>query len=150
MFHFGYGSNLSIEFVHEKLIPNAKFVMKAYLPNFEVRFPFLSPEEKAGYSGIMEAPGELVHGVLYEVTEQELIKLDNMEKVYKDRYKRMTYQVLGEDGKFHRADLYRVIDPQGPFPPARSYVDIMIKGARDLELDPAYIKKIEAFYKLVQ
>ena len=150
MFHFGYGSNLSIECVHEELIPNAKFVMKAYLPNFEVRFPFLSPEEKAGYSGIMEAPGELVPGALYEVTEQELITLDNMEGVYKDRYKRMTYQVLGEDGKFHLADLYRVIDPKGPFQPERNYVDIMIKGARDLGLDPEYIKKIEGFYDQVQ
>jgi gamma-glutamylcyclotransferase (GGCT)/AIG2-like uncharacterized protein YtfP len=146
MYHFGYGSNLSIECVHEELIPNAKFVMKGYLPNFEVQFPFWSPEEKAGYSGIMEAPGELVPGALYEVTEQELITLDNMEGVYKDRYKRMTYLVLGEDGKFHPADLFRVIDPQGPFPPSRSYLDIMIKGARDLELDPEYIKKIERFY----
>ncbi len=149
MFHFGYGSNLSTEFVNEELIPSAKLVMKAYLPNFEVRFPFWSPEKQAGYSGIMEAPGELVHGVLFEVTEQELIRLDNMEAVYKDRYKRMTYMVLGEDGEFYPADLYRVIDPQGPFPPARDYVDIMLKGARELEMDPDYISKIEGFYDLV-
>ena len=150
MLHFGYGSNLSTDFVTKELIQNAKFVMKAYLPNFEVRFPFWSPEKQAGYSGIMEAPGELVHGVVYEVTEQELITLDNMEGVYKDRYKRMTYQVLGEDGQFHLADLYRVIDPKGPFQPERNYVDIMIKGARDLGLDPEYIKKIEGFYDQVQ
>jgi hypothetical protein len=40
-----------------------------------------------------------------------------------------------------------VIDPQGPFPPARSYVEIMLAGARDLELDPEYIEKIEEFYR---
>ena len=28
MYHFGYGSNLSIDFVKKELIPNAKFVMK--------------------------------------------------------------------------------------------------------------------------
>ena len=75
MFHFGYGSNLSLDFVKGELIPNAKFVMKGYLPNFEVRFPFWSEERQGGYSGIMEAPGELVHGALYEVTEQELMDL---------------------------------------------------------------------------
>jgi len=53
--------------------------------------------------------------------------------------------VLGEDGKWHEAELYRVIDPQGPFPPARSYVEIMLEGARDLGIDPEYIKKIEEF-----
>ena len=145
MFHFGYGSNLSTEFVTQELIPDAKFVMKACLPNFEVQFPFWSPEKQAGYSGIMEAPGELVHGALYEMTEQELIAMDNLEDCYKDTYKRETFLVLGEDGKWHKADLYRVIDPQGPFPPARSYVETMLEGARDLGIDPEYTKKIEGF-----
>ncbi len=150
MYHFGYGSNLSIDCVKNELIPNAKFVMKGYLPNFEVQFPFWSEEEQAGYSGIMEAPGELVHGALYEVTEQELIAADNLEGVYKDLYKRQTFLVLGQDGKFHKADLYRVIDPKGPFPPSRSYVEIMLTGARDLGLDLEYIKKIEEFYRQSQ
>jgi len=145
MYHFGYGSNLSIKCVQEELIPNAKFVMKGYLPNFEVSWPFWSEEEQSGYSGIMEAPGELVHGALYEVTEQELIAMDNLD-CYKDLYKRETFLVLGEDGKWCKADLYRVIEPKGPFPPSRSYVDIMLDGARDLGLDSEYIKKIEAFY----
>jgi len=145
MYHFGYGSNLSIKCVQEELIPNAKFVMKGYLPNFEVSWPFWSEEEQSGYSGIMEAPGELVHGALYEVTEQELIAMDNLD-CYKDLYKRQTFLVLGEDGKWCKADLYRVIEPKGPFPPSRSYVDIMLVGARDLGLDSEYIKKIEAFY----
>ena len=145
MYHFGYGSNLSIKCVQEELIPNAKFVMKGYLPNFEVSWPFWSEEEQAGYSGIMKAPGELVHGALYEVTEQELIAMDNLD-CYKDLYKRQTFLVLGGDGKWCKADLYRVIEPKGPFPPSRSYVDIMLDGARDLGLDPEYIKKIEAFY----
>lgn len=150
MYHFGYGSNLSIDCVKKELIPNAKFVMKGYLPNFEVQFPFWSEEDQGGYSGIMEVPGELVHGALYEVTEQELITCDNMEGVYKDRYKRHTFLVLGEDGKFHKADLFRVIDPKGPFPPSRSYVEIMLTGARDLELDPEYIKKFEEHYRQSQ
>ena len=38
-----------------------------------------------------------------------------------------------------------LIQPKGPFAPARSYVEIMLAGARDLEMDPEYIKKIEGF-----
>ena len=145
MLHFGYGSNLSIKAVHEDLNPNAKYVMKGFLPNFEVSWPMWSEEEQSGYSGIMEAPGELVHGALYEMTEQELIAMDNLEDCYKGDYKRETFLVLGEDGQWHEAELYRVIDPQGPFRPARSYVEIMLEGARELELEPEYIKKIEEF-----
>jgi gamma-glutamylcyclotransferase (GGCT)/AIG2-like uncharacterized protein YtfP len=146
MLHFGYGSNLSIKAVHEDLNPNAKYVMKGFLPNFEVAWPMPSGEtEGAAYSGIMEAPGDMVHGALYEMTEQELIAMDNLEDCYKDTYKRETFLVLGEDGKWHEADLYRVVDPQGPFAPERSYVEIMLEGARDLKIDPEYIKKIEGF-----
>jgi len=150
MFHFGYGSNLSIKSVHEDLNPNARYVMKGFLPNYEVSWPMWSEEEQSGYSGIMEAPGELVHGALYEMTEQELIAMDNLEDCYKGTYKRETFLVLGEDDKWHSAELYRVIDPKGPFPPARSYVEIMLAGARDLELDPEYVKKIEEFYRQSQ
>lgn len=139
MYHFGYGPNLSIKCVHEELIPRAKFVMKGFLPNFEVSWPFWAEKEQEAYSGIMEAPGELVHGALYEVTEEELITMDNLE-CYKGFYNRETYLVLGEDGKRIKADLYRVIDPRGPFTPTRSYVDNMLEGARDLGLDPEYIK----------
>ena len=71
--------------------------------------------------------------------------MDNLEDCYKDTYRRETFLVLGEDGKWHEADLYRVIDPQGPFAPERGYVEIMLAGARELEIDPEYIKKIEGF-----
>jgi hypothetical protein len=50
--------------------------------NFEVQFPFWSEKRQGGFSGIMEAPGELVHGALYEVTEQELITLDSIRLIY--------------------------------------------------------------------
>ncbi len=149
MLHFGYGSNLSIKCVHEELNPNAKFLMKGFLPNFEISWPYFAEKEKEAYSGIMEAPGELVHGALYEFTEQEFITMDNLD-CYKGSYRRETFLVLGEDGKWHKADLYRVIEPKGPFTPARSYVDIMLEGARDLGLDPEYIKKIEEFHRISQ
>jgi len=118
--------------------------MKGYLPNFEVSWQFWSEEEQGGYSGIMEAPGELVHGALYEVTEAELITMDNLD-CYKDLYKRETYLVLGEDGKWYKGDLYRVIDPKGPFPPSRDYVDIMIEVARDLDWILNTLKKLRDF-----
>ena len=146
MYHFGYGSNLKIDFL-KKLLPSATFAMKGYLPNFEVQFRFWSKKRQGGLSNIMEAPGELVHGALFDVPEQELITLDSMEGVYVGKYKRMTYLILGEDGKCHPAELYRVIDPQGPFRPSRSYVEIMLTGAREFGLDPEYIKKIEEFYR---
>lgn len=146
MYHFGYGSNLNMEFLSE-YVPSAEFVIKAYLPNYEVQFRFWSKKRQGGISSIIEKPGHLVHGVIYECDEEELKELDILESVPQGLYRRETFKVLGEDKEWYDADLYRVVNPQGPFTPARGYVDLMISGAKDHGLDPGYIQEIEAIYE---
>ena len=146
MYHFGYGSNLNIDFLHQYL-PSAKRVMKAYLPNYEVQFRFWSKKRQGGISTIIEKPGGLVHGIIYECNEDELINLDIIESVPQGLYKRETFRVLGEDTAWHLADLYRVSKPKGPFTPARGYVELMLSGAREHGLDPEYVKVIEVIYE---
>jgi gamma-glutamylcyclotransferase len=141
VYHFGYGSNLSQGFLRE-YCPSAEFVMRAQLPNYEVQFRFYSQRRQGGISTIIEAPGELVHGVVYEVPEKEMEDLDVLESVPQGLYRRETFLVLGEDGGWHRADLYRVADPTGPYEPARSYVELMLEGAEAHGLPPDYVEKI--------
>lgn len=145
MYHFGYGSNLNIEFLKQYL-PSAEFVQRAVLPNFEIQFRFWSKKRQGGLSTIMPKPGNLVHGVIYECNEEEMIELDIIESVPQGLYQRDTMLVLGEDRKLHKADLYRVSDPKGPFTPAKSYVTLMLSGAKEHKLDPEHIKVIEAIY----
>ena len=75
MYYFGYGSNLRASFVTE-LLPSAKFLMKGYLPNYEVQWRLWSAEYKGGISSISEAPGEIVQGAIYECPKKEIEKLD--------------------------------------------------------------------------
>jgi len=145
MYHFGYGSNLNIEFLR-KYLPSAEFVQKAYLPNFEIQFRFWSKKRQGGLSTIMSNPGNLVHGVIYECDEDEMVELDRIESVPQGLYTRDTMLVLGEDGAWQKADLYRVTKPKGPFTPAKSYVELMLSGAREHKLDPEHIKVIEEIY----
>lgn len=145
MYHFGYGSNLNIEFLRQYL-PSAEFVQKAYLPNFEIQFRFWSKKRQGGLSTIIPQPGNLIHGVIYECDEEEMVELDRIESVPQGLYNRDTMLVLGEDGKWHKADLYRVAKPKGPFTPAKSYVELMLSGAREHNLHPEHIKVIEEIY----
>jgi gamma-glutamylcyclotransferase (GGCT)/AIG2-like uncharacterized protein YtfP len=145
MYHFGYGSNLQLDFL-KTLLPSARFAMKGYLLNHEVQFNFWSQKRQAGISNAMAAPGKMIQGALYEVPRKEMEILDEMDGVYKGDYQRRTYLILGEDGKIHPADLYQVIDPRGPFPPSKDYVKGMLTGAREIGLDPEYIQIIEQFY----
>ncbi len=143
MYHYAYGSNLSSRFLRE-YCPSATFVMQADLPNFRVEFRHYSEERGGGISTIMEAPGSLVRGVIFEVPEPEIEALDKLESVSAGLYKRETFFVLGEDGEWHHADLYRVTQPAGPYAPAKSYLDEMIVGAREHGLDAVYTESLVA------
>ena len=141
MFHYAYGSNLSPKFLTSHC-PSARFVMKAYLPNFRVEFRFYSKRRQGGISTITPHPGSLVRGAIYEVPEEGMLDLDEVESVPQGLYTRETFLVLGEDGNWHEADLYRVVKPEGPFAPARSYVELMLEGAETHGLDAGYVEEL--------
>jgi len=145
MYHYAYGSNLSPTFL-KGYCPGAKFIMKAYLPNFRIEFRFYSQKRKGGISTIMPSPGDLVRGAIYDVPEDEMIKLDEVESVPQGLYSRETFLVLGEDGKWHHGDLYRVVEPEGPFTPAKGYVGLMLEGAEAHDLDPGYVDMLRKLY----
>ena len=146
MKHFGYGSNLNQDFL-SKYCPSTEFIIKAYLPNYQVQFRYWSKKRRGGISSIVEKPGELVHGVIYEISESDLRDLDILESVHQGLYSRDKYLVLGEDSEWHQADLYRVVNPQGPFTPSKSYVELMLEGAKQHAIDPGYIQKIQEIYQ---
>lgn len=140
---FAYGSNMSTSYIKEHC-PNAAFLMRAYLPNFQIEFRRYSEEFKGGTGSIMEAPGELVNGVIFEINEQEILALDVVEDVTQGHYIRDTFLVMGEDGEWHKTDLYRVGIPSGPYPPSKRYLDLMIAGAKEHGFEPEYIEKLES------
>jgi gamma-glutamylcyclotransferase (GGCT)/AIG2-like uncharacterized protein YtfP len=149
MYYFAYGSNLSSNFIRD-YTPSATFVMKADLPNYKVEFRHYSEDLGGGISSIVETPGSLVRGIIYEVPASELEELDVLESVPEGIYRRDTYFVMGEDGQWHCADLYRVSTPTGPYEPSRSYVDYMIAGAREHELDAEYVEQLVAIRKSLE
>lgn len=119
--------------------------MRAALPNFWIEFRRYSSDLKGGISTIMETPGELVRGMLFTIPTREIEALDLLEDVPRGLYQRQGYLVLGEDGKWHCAQLYRVAKPEGPFTVSDQYLDYMIEGAREQGQPEDYIARLEAF-----
>lgn len=146
MLYYGYGSNLSQKYLTCHC-PSSKYVMKAYLPNYEVQFRFWSKNRNGGISTIIPKFGELVHGILYEVSEEDIAVLDVRESVPEGWYNRDKILVLGDDGEWYKADAYYVAVPDGPFTPSREYVETMIEGANYHKMDPQYIKKLKEILK---
>jgi len=147
VYYVGYGSNLNVEYTIADLLPNGRFIMRAYIPNYQVQFRKWSNNSRGGISCIIEAPGEMVEAAMYEVPQSDLDTLDYKLDYYVPDYKREIFKVMGEDNEWYQASLYRLWEPKGPFPPARRYVEGMLEGARQLELSPAYIQRIEGFLR---
>jgi gamma-glutamylcyclotransferase (GGCT)/AIG2-like uncharacterized protein YtfP len=141
MYYYAYGSNLATRYLHD-YCPSATFVTRADLPNYRVEFRRYSTDLQGGISSIIEAPGELVRGVIFEVDEAEIEALDILEDVPQGLYVRDTFLVLDEEGEWQRADLYRVASPSGPYAPAKQYVEWMIEGAREHKLDTDYVDRL--------
>lgn len=146
MDYYAYGSNLATRYIRE-YCPSARFLRRADLPNFRVEFRHYSEDMRGGISSIVEAPGEWVRGCLYDIPEIELAALDELESVPEGKYRRDGFLVLGEDGEWQLAQLYRVARPSGPYPPSRRYLDLMIEGAKEHELLPSYVERLVALQK---
>ena len=58
-----------------------------------------------------------------------------------------TFVVLGEDGEWYSAEVYRLRELSGPLPPARKYVEGMFEGAQQIGLSPDYLEKIEGWVR---
>ena len=145
MLYFSYGSFLDSENL-KKHAPNAKYLKRAVLKDFEVQFNYLSKTYEGGVTGVESAVGKKAFGVLYNVPPDEIEKLDIVEGVPTGIYYRETVTVVDENEKEHRAETYRTTDPKGPFTPTRHYLGLMIKGAKERGLDSDYIKELEGLY----
>ena len=137
MHYYAYGSNMSSDYIRD-YCPSAKFVARAMLANFHIEFRRYSTNLSGGISSIIEAPGERVYGVLYDIAEEELLALDVLENVPEGIYRRDRFLVMREDNQWVAADLYRVSNPDGPYTPAKSYVDYMVAGAKEHGIDAVY------------
>ena len=149
MLYFSYGSFLDSETL-QKHAPNAKYMKRVILLDFEVQFNFLSKTYDGGVTGVEPATGKKAQGVLYDVPPDEIEKLDIVEGVLSGIYYRQTVTVLDEEGNEYKVETYRTTDPKGPFTPTRRYLGLMVKGAREHGLDPTYIKELETLYATLE
>ncbi len=144
LLYFAYGSNMCTRYLRE-YCPAAEPVMPAALANFHIEFRRFSTNLGGGISTIQPAPGELVHGVLFAIPSAEIEVLDVLENVPDGLYTRDSFLMLDAAGEWRRAELYRIVTPEGPFAPAEQYIEWMLEGAREHGLPDDYIARIASF-----
>ena len=96
MYYFAYASNLKHAQMAERA-PGAKARFAAVLPNYRLVFGGYSRTWRGGTASLQASRGDKVMGGVYEITEQELARLDKYEG-YPVEYTHVTVTVYPDMG----------------------------------------------------
>jgi gamma-glutamylcyclotransferase (GGCT)/AIG2-like uncharacterized protein YtfP len=142
MLYFAYGSNMHPEQM-QKRCPGCSFVAAARLRDHRLAFsrPWAA-WDGGGVADIQPAPGSIVEGVVWGITEAHRDVLDKYEQ-HPTAYTRKDVVVEAFDGKTLMAFAY-FARPMGSYRPRRRYLQQLIDGARAHGLSPGYIASLEA------
>lgn len=130
-----------------KYMPTAEFITTATCEDHKVRFVSYEDDNGAKFGGgccLTKAPGEILYGTVWKVSEEELLALDKLVNIGEGRYTREYRAVMGADGKPYATVSHSIKRPTGDSKPSDAYMEHMIHGAREFGFPEEYIKKLEA------
>lgn len=145
MFYFAYGPNMERAQM-KRLCKGSRFVSAARLSDHQLIFPRRSDRWGGGVAGLKPAPGKVVEGVLYEVSEEDQKILDQAEDHPRSSLRRLVI-VENFSGEKIKALVYFALGT-GDYPPSRRYMEKLISGAEEHNLSDPYVAQLEAIKTL--
>jgi len=138
--YFAYASNMDPE-TFQRRCPGAKALGRARLPGHRLAFTRYSRQRRGGSADVVIDAASEVWGVLYEVDDACLASMDKVEGV-PAAYRRERATVIVDEGKPRQAITY-VANKTGEFRPDKSYLKVILRGARAYGLPAEYIEMLE-------
>jgi gamma-glutamylcyclotransferase len=141
--YFAYGSNMAPG-VMARLCPQHRYLGPARLDDHRLAFTRRSVKTGTGVADVVSAPGHTVWGALYEISDDELARVDKKEG-YDWAYTRVMLPVRPANGPERPAVVYTVAAKQTPeIPPSPAYLAGVIAAARERGLPEDYITGLSA------
>ena len=144
MYYFAYGSNMNWPQMKRRC-PSSKFICVARLADYQFGITRHSRLRDCGTANVFPVVGMEVWGVVYEVSDSELLILDSFE----DGYRRAILPVYAfGDGVQPLEALIYIAEIESNVPlPNSEYKRLILEGARHWSLPESYclmLEKIEA------
>ncbi|WP_141734057.1 cytochrome b5 domain-containing protein [Oligoflexus tunisiensis] len=144
-YYFGYGSNMSITSLKAKGVEPLSAepaILDGWKLSFNIPDFFLI---EGGTGNITSAPQHNVHGILYSCRDEHLKVLDELEALGVN-YKRVKLMVTTYTGRTVSAFAYTGIEERlkEGYQPSRRYLNILLRGAEQMGLDPEYINILKS------
>ena len=148
MLYFAYGSNMNWKQMRERC-PSSRFVGIAVLRDHKLAFTRESDDRSCGVADVVAENGTQVWGVVYEIADLDVGKLDASEGFRPGRDKNPYYRreclvfLDGEDQRPLTVSAY-FGDPQpNPPLPNAEYKNLILAGTRHWHLPEEYIRELE-------
>ena len=148
MLYFAFGSNMNWNQMRERC-PSSRFVGIAVLRDHKLAFTRESVKRHCGVADLVVEEGAKVWGVVYEIADSDVGKLDVSEGFRPGRDKNSYFRreclvfLNGEDQRPLTVSAY-FGDPQpNPPLPDDTYKNIILAGARHWPLPGEYIRELE-------
>jgi gamma-glutamylcyclotransferase len=135
--YFAYGSNMSTERMRSRAV-SAKPMSSAILKNKLMLFNKRSVDG-SGKANLVDSPGDVTWGILYEVDSKDLDRLDKIES----GYERIMAQAQTADGSVVVAFTYISSDLTDEPVAYEWYKVLVLSGAHEHNLPQAYIAYIQ-------
>lgn len=118
--------------------PDAKLLCRAYLEDYKLDFTIFSKTRQCNCADIIPAMGEVVWGILYELSLSDSMRLDEAEGS-PTVYKRFSVCVTDDAGTEHEAETYAVVTKQGTnLPTSKEYEAILQRAAERFDFPISY------------
>lgn len=135
MIYFAYGSNMSSAIMDARC-SNATALGAAHLPDHRLVFNLPSVRWGGSAANIERRRGATTWGVLWDLSEEDLARLDEVEGRY-DRYPLTIENHRGLPALTYRVKPDLVASPGWPHP---TYLELLLAGAREHDLPESYIE----------
>jgi len=147
--YFAYGSNLDQVQMAQRC-PGARLIGSAQLANHRICFPRRSPVRGCAVASFEAHKGGVVWGVIYELDEDDLKRLDEREGFDPvnpsavNRYCRVDVTVQRTAGERVEAVTYVAVPEESPGMPSATYLKHIVDGAAAHSFPDDYIETLKA------
>jgi hypothetical protein len=156
--YFAYGSNMDSEQM-KKRCPNYKYIGKGFLSDHTIAFTRYSITRNSSVADVIQKTGELVWGILYRLTEEDITRMDRHEghpniyarktvtidKVSNDHFAYNNAILPSNEYEKVSAEIYEVVNKEEQPNPSLEYLKHLLDGAFENFLPISYQKFLYEF-----
>jgi gamma-glutamylcyclotransferase (GGCT)/AIG2-like uncharacterized protein YtfP len=133
--YFAYGSNMNWRQMQRRC-PSSQFVCVGRLPDYRFAIARHSRLRNCGTANIFPEKGSEVWGIVYQVSDQDLILLDSFEDGY--RREQILIHPINDGVRPLESLVYIAPKEDAPPPPDADYKRLMLEGALHWRLPDDY------------